>query len=50
MSDQQILTWEQIEQYATIKHLKKQLTRKARRQRLCMNTLRILIFGTNPNH
>jgi len=40
MSDQQILTWEQIEQYATIKHLKKQLTRKSRRQRLSPSTWR----------
>jgi len=34
------LTWKEIEQYATIKHLKKQLTRKAKRQRLSDGTWR----------
>jgi len=33
-----VLTWEEIEQFATIKHLKKQLTRKAKRQRLSKAT------------
>ena len=40
MNDQQILTWNEIEEFATIKHLKKQLTRKSRRQRLSSSTWR----------
>ncbi len=34
MKSQLGIVWEEIEQYATIKHLKKQLTKRAKRQRL----------------
>ena len=34
MDSQISLSWKEIENFATIKHLKKQLTRKAKRQRL----------------
>ncbi len=40
MTSQSVLKWEEIEQFATIKHLKKQLTRKGKRQRLSDGTWR----------
>jgi len=40
MKTQSGIVWLKIEEYATIKHLKKQLTRKAKRQRLSEHTWR----------
>lgn len=47
MAEQITLAWKQIEQFATIKHLKKQLTRKARRQRLSPSTWRTYTYWLN---
>ena len=47
MDSQLVLTWEQIEQFATIKHLKKQLTRKAKRQRLSKATWKTYRYWLN---
>ena len=47
MENQLALTWKEIEQYATIKHLKKQLTRKARRQRLSKATWKTYQYWLN---
>jgi len=47
MEHQLALTWKEIEQFATIKHLKKQLTRKAKRQRLSKATWKTYRYWLN---